>query len=155
MWLSSFHIIYLFILCVIVCVFRWDKVHRCVSWVWEIWQLYNNYMKQLDLTELSLGNHANTRQSLLTHHVALYYVDATSCPTRHTPACSLTTSMDTYIHCITPGFLSVTGLKHMLQCPVESGSSDNIQRSVYTHPHPYTVEPLNKGHYMEQRFCPL
>ena len=34
---------------------RWDKVYRCVCWVWELWQLYNNYMKQLDLAELSLG----------------------------------------------------------------------------------------------------
>ena len=45
--------------CVCVCVYshRWDKVYRCVCWIWELWQLYNSYMKQLDLAELSLGNH--------------------------------------------------------------------------------------------------
>ena len=43
------------VMCDCVMCVRWDKVYRCVCWIWELWQLYNRYMKQLDLAELSLG----------------------------------------------------------------------------------------------------
>ena len=98
---------------------RWDKVYRCVSWVWELWQLYNNYMKQLDLTELSLGNYSDTLTTTHTvHHI-------------YTTPAALHTVYTSHKHNqqATCALLSLcAGLKHMLQCPVESGSSDSIQR---------------------------